>query len=41
MEKVIAKSYARLIEAGLKTVDDVPENVKQYVVEILNNKSSN
>ena len=35
MEKIIAKSYARLILAGKKTIDDVPEKVKPYVEEIL------
>lgn len=36
MEKIIARSYARLIRAGKKTIDDVPEKVKPYVEEILN-----
>lgn len=36
MEKIIAKSYARLILAGKKTIDDVPEKVKPYVEKILN-----
>lgn len=36
MEKIIAKSYARLILAGKKTIDDVPEKVKPYVEDILN-----
>lgn len=36
MEKIIAKSYARLILAGKKTIDDVPEKVKPYVEAILN-----
>lgn len=31
MEKIIAKSYARLILAGLKTKEDVPEKVKPYI----------
>lgn len=31
MEKIIAKSYARLILAGKKTKDDVPEKVKPYI----------
>ena len=35
MEKIIAKSYARLILAGKKTIDEVPERVKPYVEEIL------
>ena len=31
MEKIIAKSYARLIKAGRKTMDDVPEKIKPYM----------
>lgn len=34
MEKIIAKSYARPILAGKKTIDEVPERVKSYVEEI-------
>ena len=31
MEKIIAKSYARLILAVLKSKEDVPEKVKPYI----------
>ena len=31
MEKILAKSYARLIIAGRKTIDEVPEKIKPYI----------
>ena len=31
----MAKVYAELIKKGLKTIDDVPENLKAKVIEIL------
>lgn len=35
MNKIIAKSYARLIKAGRKTIDDVPEELLALVKELL------
>ena len=35
MNKIIAKSYARLIKAGRKTIDDVPEELVDLVNEVL------
>lgn len=32
----MAKIYANLIRKGLKTIDDVPEELKEKVIEILN-----
>lgn len=32
--------YARLIRAGFKTIDDVPENLKEKVQELLDNESN-
>ena len=32
----MAQIYAKLIKKGLKTIDDVPENLKEEVLEILN-----
>lgn len=34
MEKLIAKSYARLIRAGRRTLDDVPDGVMDALREI-------
>lgn len=31
----MAKIYANLIRKGLKTIDDVPENLKEAVLAIL------
>lgn len=31
----VAKAYARLINAGKKTIDDVPESLRLIVIEIL------
>lgn len=31
----MAKVYADLIKKGLKTIEDVPENLREAVVEIL------
>ena len=33
----MAKIYADLIRKGLKTIDDVPEKIKERVQEILTN----
>lgn len=33
--KDMAKIYANLIRKGLKTIDDVPEKIKEDVVAIL------
>ena len=35
MNKIIAKSYARLVKAGRKTIDDVPEELKELVQSLL------
>lgn len=35
MNKIIAKSYARLIKAGRKTIEDVPEKLKELVQSLL------
>ena len=32
----MAKVYANLIKKGLKTIDDVPENLREEVIRILN-----
>lgn len=32
----MAKVYADLIRKGLKTIDDVPEKLKEEVMELLN-----
>lgn len=32
----MAKVYANLIRKGLKTIDDVPDGLKEKVIEILN-----
>lgn len=34
MEQVMARSYARLIKAERKTLDDVPPDVMPYLREI-------
>lgn len=34
MLKTIAKSYIRLIKAGRKTVEDIPDEVLPYVREL-------
>lgn len=34
MEKLIAKSYARLIRAGRRTLEDVPDGVMDALREI-------
>lgn len=31
----MAKNYAKLIKKGLKTINDVPESVKNDVIKIL------
>lgn len=31
----MAKIYARLIQKGLKTIDDIPKNLRKEVQEIL------
>lgn len=36
MDKIMAKIYANLINKGLKTIDDIPENIKEVVKELLN-----
>lgn len=33
----MAKIYANLIKNGLKTIDDVPEHLKEQVTQFLNN----
>lgn len=33
----MARIYANLIEKGIKTIDDVPEKLKDRVQEILDN----
>ena len=38
MNKIIAKSYARLIKAGRKTIEDVPESLREAVEELLKTK---
>lgn len=35
MEKVLAKSYARLIKAGRRTIEDVPAELSAAVEAIL------
>ena len=35
MNKIIARSYARLIKAGRKTIDEVPEELREAVEELL------
>ena len=35
MDKIIAKSYARLIKAGRRTIEDVPDELKNAVLELL------
>lgn len=35
MDAIIAKSYARLIQAGRRTIEDVPANLRQAVEAIL------
>lgn len=32
----MAKVYANLIKKGLKTIDDVPKNLREEVIRILN-----
>ena len=32
----MVKIYANLIKKGLKTIDDVPENLKEEVLKLLN-----
>jgi hypothetical protein len=32
----MAKIYANLIKKGIKTIDDVPENLKEEVERLLN-----
>ena len=32
----MAKIYAELIRKGLKTIDDVPDRLKEKVIKILN-----
>lgn len=34
-KRTIAKSYVRLIKAGKKTIEDVPENIIDIVLEML------
>ena len=34
----MAKIYANLIKKGLKTIDDVPEELKEEVLKILSSK---
>lgn len=36
----MAKIYFNLIKKGLKTLDDVPENLKQEVQELLDSDSN-
>ena len=38
LQKVIqmAKIYAELIKKGIKTIDDVPEKIKEQVIKELN-----
>lgn len=35
MDKIIAKSYARLIKAGRRTIEDVPDELVATVLELL------
>lgn len=35
MDKIIAKSYARLIKAGRRTIEDVPDELRPAVLELL------
>lgn len=35
MDRIIAKSYARLVKAGRRTMDEVPEELRALVTEIL------
>lgn len=35
MEQIIAKSYARLVKAGRRTMADVPEELRALVTEML------
>lgn len=35
MEKIIAKSYARLIRAGRRTMADVPDELRALIAEML------
>lgn len=35
----MAQIYAKLIKKGLKTIDDVPENLKEEVLKILGQNS--
>lgn len=34
MERLIAKSYARLIRAGRRTLEDVPDGVMDALAEV-------
>ncbi len=36
----MAAIYARLIKQGLKTIDDVPENLREKVQELLDDSDS-
>lgn len=38
MNKIIAKSYARLIKAGRRTIEDVPSELVDLVNELLGAK---
>lgn len=38
MNKIIAKSYARLIKAGRRTIEDVPAELVDLVNELLGAK---
>lgn len=38
MNKIIAKSYARLIKAGRRTIEDVPAELVDLVNELLGDK---
>lgn len=35
MDKIIAKSYANLVKAGRRTMDEVPEKLRALVTEML------
>lgn len=35
MDRIIAKSYARLVKAGRRTMDEVPEELRALVTEML------